>query len=99
MTDKGLDQSTMALTISSISIHESENVFEYDEEFTLNPAPKEQVVRDRKNCLAMRIAETFPKRIKQEVMKIVDYYESSVEENYRQYHRLVQENARIKREN
>jgi hypothetical protein len=60
--EKALDQSTFALTISSISFQESERNQEYDEEFTLNPltAPP----KNRKYCLAFQVAQTFPPRIK-----------------------------------
>jgi hypothetical protein len=90
----GLEQSTFALTISSISLQEGQE--HYDEEFTLNPliAP-----RQRTHCLAYQVALTFPPRIRQEVTRMVDYYEDTLEKQAREYHRIVEENHRLKKEN
>lgn len=95
-SEKGLDQSTFALTVSSISLQEERNQ-EYDEEFTLNPltAPP----KSRKSCLAFQVALTFPPRIRQEVTKMVDYYEDTLENQAREFHRIVEENHCLKKEN
>ncbi len=91
--DKGtLEQSTFALTTSSISLQEGH----YDEEFTLNPltAPPQ-----RTHCLAYQVALTFPPRIRQEVTRMVEYYEDTLEKQAREYHRIVEENHRLKKDN
>lgn len=55
--------------------------------------------KNRKNCLAFQVAQTFPARIKQEVTRMVEYYEDTLEHQAREYHRMVQENHRLKKEN
>lgn len=81
----GLEQSTFALTISSISLQEGHQ--HYDEEFTLNPLA---VPPRRTHCLAYQLALTFPPRISQEVIRIVEYYEDTLEKQAKEYHRIVE---------
>lgn len=94
-SEKGLDQSTF--TISSISFQEEELNQQYDEEFTLNPltAPP----KNRSHCLAFQVAQTFPPRIRQQVSKMVEYYEDTLESQAKEFHRIVEENHKLKKEN
>lgn len=66
------DRSTVVMTTSHISSDCSvESQYVYDEEFTLmaKQAPKQQL-QNRNSCLAIKMAEKFPPKIKEEVVKM-----------------------------
>ena len=50
-------------------------------------------------CLAYKVAQRFPKGVREEASKIVMYYENTLQEQLKQYHRLVEANTKLRREN
>jgi hypothetical protein len=43
------------------------------------------------------VALTFPPRIREEVTKMVEYYEDTLEHQAKDFHRIVEENHRLKK--
>lgn len=71
------DRSTVRMTTSTISSNCSlESQYVYDEEFTLMAkGPSKPVIKNREKCLAIKMAEKFPPKIREEVTKMAEYYE------------------------
>ena len=84
-------------TITSNFTLESHEV--YEEEFTLMTKPPSHHNKRLESCLAWKIAEKYPVGIKEETLKMIEYYETSLHSQIRDYHKLVEENARVKKQN
>ena len=51
------------------------------------------------NCFAYAVAKTFPIKIRDEVIKMILYYEKNLSQQNRQYHKLVEENNKLQKLN
>ena len=49
--------------------------------------------------MAYQVAQRYPSAIKKDVVKMVEYYENCIYSQVKDYHKLVEENGRLKREN
>lgn len=74
---KGLDDKlTVKMTTSTISSKESiQNDSIYEDDFTLMAKKTPELTTINKDaCLAYNLAQKYPRKIQEEVTKIVDYY-------------------------
>ena len=65
----------------------------------LNPSPSLPSQPPLEKCLAFKVVQRFPPGIKEEATKIVRYYENSLQSQIKDYHKLVEANHKLKREN
>lgn len=82
------DNITIKMSTSTISSTSSIPTAKYDEEFTL--MVKQPQLTNEDACLPLKLAQKYPSRIKDEVTKVIRYYESSLSTQLQQYHKLVQ---------
>ena len=67
----------------------------------MDKVPKVQTMdpKSYEKCLAYKVAQRFPKGIREEASKIVVYYQNALHDQLRQYYKLVEANTKLKRQN